>query len=246
MRQRQLGSSANSVPHSHDIDSEAQSQISIYAARGLLIESQTGPIWIVGSGSEHHTLYQYQLLNTKNIYMGQIQSETPYYQPNPPAPYPFTTPNTTIQDPEFKNCPSNQTTIFGANITSVGSPAGACGMAWALRVIDSSNVAVYGAGLYSFFNNYNTTCSNGPLGPNKCQARITEIKGTAEDVVLYDYTTIGSRSMVNVESTEVALAKDNPNVYGDTLALFMTGETSGATSNDTSDPTALLSIVVDI
>ena len=31
----------------------------------------------VGTAVEHHTLYQYQLANTKNIFMGQIQTETP-------------------------------------------------------------------------------------------------------------------------------------------------------------------------
>lgn len=42
------------------------SQISIYTGRGTLIESQ-GPCWFIGSGSEHSTLYQYQLYNAKNV-----------------------------------------------------------------------------------------------------------------------------------------------------------------------------------
>lgn len=32
----------------------------------------------VGTAVEHHTLYQYQLANTKDVYMGFIQTETPY------------------------------------------------------------------------------------------------------------------------------------------------------------------------
>lgn len=32
----------------------------------------------VGTSVEHHTLYQYQLANTKDVYMGFIQTETPY------------------------------------------------------------------------------------------------------------------------------------------------------------------------
>lgn len=35
-------------------------QVSIYGARGMLIESQ-GPSWFYGTGSEHSVLYQYQL-----------------------------------------------------------------------------------------------------------------------------------------------------------------------------------------
>jgi hypothetical protein len=31
----------------------------------------------VGTAVEHHDLYQYQLINTKNIFMGFIQTETP-------------------------------------------------------------------------------------------------------------------------------------------------------------------------
>lgn len=45
-------------------------QISVFTARGILIESQ-GPTWLYGSSSEHHQLYQYQLSGAKNIYMGR-------------------------------------------------------------------------------------------------------------------------------------------------------------------------------
>lgn len=31
----------------------------------------------IGTAVEHHVLYQYQLANTKNIFMGFIQTETP-------------------------------------------------------------------------------------------------------------------------------------------------------------------------
>lgn len=43
-----------------------------------VIESTDGPLWLYGTGSEHHVLYQYQLVGTQNIFMGQIQTETPY------------------------------------------------------------------------------------------------------------------------------------------------------------------------
>lgn len=41
-------------------------QISIYAARGTLIESE-GPTWLYGTGSEHVVLYQYQLYGAKDV-----------------------------------------------------------------------------------------------------------------------------------------------------------------------------------
>jgi len=60
----------------HDLDDGlAQRQISIYAARGVLVESTTGPNWLYGTQSEHNVFYQYQLSSTKNIFMTMIQSE---------------------------------------------------------------------------------------------------------------------------------------------------------------------------
>ncbi|KAI8633356.1 hypothetical protein F5Y19DRAFT_471630 [Xylariaceae sp. FL1651] len=53
-----------------------------YAARGILIESQ-GCTYFYGSASGHSQMYQYQLSNTSNIFLGHMRTETPYYQPNP-------------------------------------------------------------------------------------------------------------------------------------------------------------------
>jgi glucan 1,3-beta-glucosidase len=41
------------------------------------ITSADANILSVGTAVEHHTLYQYQLANTQNLYMGFIQTETP-------------------------------------------------------------------------------------------------------------------------------------------------------------------------
>ncbi|KAH8599479.1 pectin lyase fold/virulence factor [Bisporella sp. PMI_857] len=72
----------------HDVDDQGLQQIDVYVGRGLNIESTAGNIWLVGTGVEHNTLYQYQLYNTQKIYLGFAQIETPYYQPNPQAPHP--------------------------------------------------------------------------------------------------------------------------------------------------------------
>lgn len=205
---------------SHDIEDINSTQISVYGGRGLLIESEAGRIWAVASGVEHWALYQYQLINTQNIWMGQIQTETPYYQPNPPAPYPFNDTDTTLHDPDFSSdCAAlDDNSIPGVNITAP------CEMAWGLRIINSSNVVIYGAGHYSFFNNYNTTCSDGPEGETmKCQSRIVWIEdttGASENVSIYDLNTIGSISMVTHNGTDVALWRDNWSVFGESLPLF--------------------------
>jgi len=50
----------------YDEYDKTANQVSVYTARGLLIESQ-GPCWFYGSGSEHSTLYQYQLYKAKDV-----------------------------------------------------------------------------------------------------------------------------------------------------------------------------------
>jgi hypothetical protein len=119
----------------HDVDDATVTQITVFAGRGLLVESTAGSIWMYGTSVEHHALYQYQLANTANIYMGEIQTETPYYQPNP---------NTAIPFPA---------------VASLNDPATASD-AVGLRILSSNNILVYGAGLYSFFYNYNVHCSD--------------------------------------------------------------------------------------
>ncbi len=197
----------------HDIEDHNNTQISVFAGRGLLCESTLGRIWLVGTGVEHHAKYQYQFAGTQDIWMGQIQTETPYYQPNPPAPLPFVTVNTALQDPDFSVDCSNTANPPGS---LPGNPP--CQMAWGLRIIDSKNVSVFGAGLYSFFNNYNTSCSDPGAGEH-CQARISYIGpatssstaaggwnssaasgGNASriaNVEIYNLNTIGSTGMIN-------------------------------------------------
>lgn len=126
----------------HDIDDQANTQTNIYAGRGLLIESTAGPVWLYGTAVEHHTLYNYQLSGTTNVYASQLQTETPYFQPHPNSLSPFA-PNSALGDPTF-------------DCTGV---SGNCAMSWGLRVVGSSNVFLYGANHYSFFNDYSTSKS---------------------------------------------------------------------------------------
>lgn len=61
----------------HDMDDGLNTQISLWAGRGLYIESEAGNIWLVATAAEHFVLYQYQFVNTRNIYASQLQTETP-------------------------------------------------------------------------------------------------------------------------------------------------------------------------
>lgn len=150
-----------------------------------------------GTSSEHSQLYQYQISNARNVYMSAIQSETPYYQANPSAITPFA-PQTSIADPQFSDCRS-----------------GRCPKAWGLRIIQSQDVLVYGAGLYSFFENYDQTC----LQTESCQDNIVEV-GEGSRVSLYGLSTKASTNMVTTKGGTVPQA-DNRDNFCSTLALFV-------------------------
>lgn len=51
----------------HDIEDALLSQITLYAGRGLLVESAAGGNWLYGTAVEHHQLYEYNLASTKDI-----------------------------------------------------------------------------------------------------------------------------------------------------------------------------------
>lgn len=103
----------------HALDGGHQ-QITLYSGRGLLSESE-GPVWLIGTGSEHHVLYQYSFVNAANHYGGLMQTETPYFQPLPAPPAPFVS-NSTFNDP-----------VFDSEVA-----------AWALWVQESQGILIYG------------------------------------------------------------------------------------------------------
>ncbi|CAI7633588.1 unnamed protein product [Penicillium manginii] len=185
----------------HDLDGNGQ--ITIYSGRGLNIESTKGNIWLSGTSVEHNVLYQYQLASTKNIYMGQIQTESAYYQPNPLATSPFPM-VTSLHDPNFTEHCSGKDKY--------------CSEGWGLRVLDSTDIFVYGAGLYSFFDNNDASCSAQDSG-RSCQNSIFSIEGSSS-ISVYNLNTVGSDSMVDMDGTSVAKQSDNANVFNENIALF--------------------------
>lgn len=194
----------------HDLDdtSNNNTQINIYAGRGLHIESQRGVLWLYGTAVEHHVKYQYQLIDTRTIFMGQIQTETAYYQPNPDATLPFPS-VPSLHDPVFI-APTN---------TSANTASG-----WGLRILRSNNILGYGVGLYSFFDNYSTACSAISAGA-VCQTRILSIEGDAHsyNVALYNINTVGATQMVTRDGLDLASSADNNSTYVDTLNVFRIG-----------------------
>lgn len=152
-----------------------------------------------GTAVEHHVKYQYQFANTHSIFMGYIQTETAYYQPNPPASIPFPE-NPALNDPVF---PSN---------TSSG---------WGLRIFSSNNIYAYGAGFYSFFHNYDLSCSGYNAGAT-CQQRIASIEGGRDtyDVGIVNLNTVGSVQMVTRDGVDLVGSGENNSTFVDTVCVF--------------------------
>lgn len=189
----------------HDLDDvqNNSTRISVFAGRGMLVEGSN--IWMWASGSEHHTLYQYQFHGAKDVFAGFIQTETPYMQPNPDAkgqPYPVDF--NTYKDPDYNAlCPPGQI----------------CN-ALGLRIVDSSSIHIYGAGLYSFFKNYDVSCSSDQAPVRDCQNRIFSLEGSSSDIIIYTLSQVGVLEMVTIDRVDKAKWSDNLSVYSNTIGLF--------------------------
>lgn len=111
-------------------------------------------------------------------------------QPLPAAPAPFTNsvglfPN----DPDFADCTS--------------SNRATCAMAWAVRLVSSTNIAIYGAGLYNFFQNYDQSC----LGNEHCQSKLFQTIDSGPVYVL-NLVTKATQEMVNLPSSSPELLSE--------------------------------------
>lgn len=163
-----------------------------------MIESQ-GPTWLWGTSAEHSTLYQYQLSAAKNVVMGLIQTESPYYQPTPKAPAPFADALVYPDDPTFADCPASSTT---------------CAMAWAVRTIDSAAIYVLGTGIYTWFSSYSQACVDNGL--NNCQLSSFYVEQSF-DVWIYNLITIGNIQMISPLNGVAVIAANNRNGYASSI-----------------------------
>jgi len=176
----------------HDLDGDGSSRLTAFSGRGVLSES-AGPVWMIGTASEHHTLYQYNLVGAKDHWIGFAQTETPYYQPSPAPPTPFSI-HHGYSDPAF----------------SSGSP-----MAWAINVVASTDIVIFGGGFYSFFNNYCQDCLKG----NTCQDQIVNID-LGSTIQVYSVSTVGTTYQLSVSSTGVIKSSDGPNGFAETFTVW--------------------------
>ena len=187
----------------HDLDHEQPKQISVYSARGALFEN-SGPAWLWGTASEHSVIYNYQFNNVGSLFSGFMQTETPYYQPNPLVPQPFSF-NREYDDPTFTIC-KNET-----------SPGGVpCKDAWGLRILNSKDILLYGTGMYSFFNNYQQAC----VPEQNCQENMIRIQNS--QVQMFAVSTKAAVNMIVDQDRGVVLDEDNRSTFCATLSYYIT------------------------
>ncbi|KFY94736.1 hypothetical protein V500_03084 [Pseudogymnoascus sp. VKM F-4518 (FW-2643)] len=198
----------------HELDLGDHDQINIYNGRGILIESTKGA-WLWGTSSEHSVLVNFQLSNAKNVYMGLIQAETAYMQGNPDAKVPFKY-NAKYSDPDFSKCTGPK-----------------CARTWGLRAVDSSDILIYGAGLYSLFDNYDQTC----VDANNCQDSILDIENSS--VHIFGLATKASVNMNGDETVPGGLGpKTGPSSSAEPEPSPSATPTRSSTTSKVSDHTA--------
>ncbi|KAL4873586.1 hypothetical protein BDV12DRAFT_160315 [Aspergillus spectabilis] len=148
-------------------------QVSVYAARGMLIES-TFATWLYGTSSEHAVFYQYNFHRARNIFTTMIQTEPPYYQPNPRPPAPF----------------GNQVGIYSSDpVYSCGSgDFDGCDEAWAVILTESQNIHIGSASTYSWFSAYTQSC----IDRHACQKVLWYLNNNHGDVRLQHVIAIGA------------------------------------------------------
>jgi hypothetical protein len=92
-------------------------------------------------------------------------------------------------------------------------------LAWGLRVVSSSDVYVYGSGLYNFFSNYDQTC----LDTENCQDAMVDLESNSGNVYLYNLNTKAATNMVTSGGTSLAKQADNSNRFCQTVNAFLVG-----------------------
>ena len=107
-----------------------------------------------------------------------IQTESPYYQPTPPPPAPFTKQVGLFpSDPDYKCAPNNE---FSG-----------CDESWGLIIRQSSDIFIAGAGLYSWFSTYTQTC----IDSQTCQKVLALLDNNGPSVRIQHLITIGAKYM---------------------------------------------------
>ena len=84
-----------------------------------------------------------------------------------------------------------------------------------MRIFNSTYIFVYGAGMYSFFNNYDGGC----LTTTNCQQTMISVE-QSQGIYMYLVNTVGTANIVSVDGVDLVPALANTNGFADTVAIF--------------------------
>lgn len=164
--------------------------------------------------------YQYQFFKAENVVADMIQTEQPYYQPTPKPPEPF----------------KDAVGSFNGDQTFPCTDKEPCDEGWAVRVVDSQDITILGAGLYSWFDTYEQECGTSQLlslftSPSldygrdgglthlfdqvpkyNCQKVMVEFKENHGGVLVQNLVTIGATNVMSTDGTLIP-AEDNVAVH---------------------------------
>lgn len=169
----------------HYIDSSSSfpgDQI-ISSGRGLLCEATKGT-WPVGTGFEHHWLYNYNFHNAANVFAGLLQAETPYMQGQGavltvPAPW---MPDSRYGDPDYSWC-------------AIGDQMGRTSLA--CNVDGGSDLFFYNGAFWAFFNGPWSAQKWSEAAPTGIiQTNIVRVANSPTNLVWYGIGTKGCQTMV--------------------------------------------------
>lgn len=189
----------------HTLDDGGNQNIA--TGRGLLVEATEGT-WLVGTGFEHNTLYNYNIHNAQNVYAGMQQTETAYWQGDhgplgTPAPWSAVA---AFGDPDFSWC-------GGGDLR--------CRMGLAQNIDGGANLYLYGAAFWTFFNgmtdgNYANFCQDGAQFVQN-QARVT---GNPKNLYWYGIGTKCATTVVLDGAGSVQMS-NNPGGWGGVVAAYL-------------------------
>ncbi|RAH82446.1 putative exo-beta-1,3-glucanase [Aspergillus japonicus CBS 114.51] len=194
----------------HNLDGNLETT-TVSTGRGMLVEATKGT-WLVGTAMEHNTLYQYNFEYASNVLSSFQQSETPYWQgwgapSSGIAPAPWTD-NLIASDPTFSECDADD----------VG-----CRMAFFERIRGSSNLFLYGGGVWVFFN-HGGSCTG------DCQANAIRILSSEGSVYLYGTNVKAITNIVKENKVDAATEAANSGGWGGVVAAYL-HSADGATSS---------------
>ncbi|KAK0735142.1 hypothetical protein B0T26DRAFT_671326 [Lasiosphaeria miniovina] len=159
-----------------------------------------------------NTQITYNFVNASNTIAGIIQTESPYYQATEATQSPgsFNTSSPYTGDPVFPDSSCKGTDLL-------------CNIGWAAMMQSTTNVTIAGAGLYSWFDNYNEAC----VDTQNFQERMVYDDGNSGGFFLWNLVTIGSVEMISGPDTAIT-AKPNTQTSGHPFWSALAGYLDGA------------------